>query len=81
MKTKSVENGTANTHCTLNLMKIAQIGAQRRRPGAPKWPRTAPGTHAPAYSAPEMDPSDLPKGSRELQEAPLDPPEAAKGSP
>ena len=48
---------------------------------APKWPMTAPGTHAPAYSAPEMAPSDLPEGSRGLQEAPLDPPEAAKGTP
>ena len=27
------------------------------------------------------DPGDLPEGSRELQEAPLDPPEATKGSP
>ena len=40
----------------------------------------APGGPAPAHSAPKMAPSDLPKGSRELQEAPLDPPEATKGS-
>ena len=41
----------------------------------------APGGPAPAHSVPKMDQSDLPEGSRGLQEAPLDPPEAVKGSP
>ena len=53
----------------------------RGRLGAPKWPMTAPGGPAPAHSAPKMAPSDLPEGSRELQEGPLDPAEAAKGVP
>ena len=39
---------------------------------------TAPGGPAPAHSTPKMAPSDLPEGSRGLQEGPLDPPEAAK---
>ena len=51
------------------------------RLGAPKWPMTAPGGPAPAHSAPKMAQSDLPEGPRGLQEAPLDPPEAAKGTP
>ena len=42
---------------------------------------TAPGGPAPAHSTTKMPPSDLPEGSRGLQEGPLDPPEAAKGGP
>ena len=52
--------------------------------GPPSRPKTTPRGPQMVHVDPrgrQDDPGDLPEGSRELQEAPFDPPEAAKGSP
>ena len=77
MKTKSIESGTVNTNCNENNVKIGYIGARRASRDS-KMAMTALGAPAPVHSGPKMAPSDRPEGLRELQEATLDPPEAAK---
>ena len=86
-----VQEGPNRSHWSSKGVQGLQNGemlapkmGQNCLPRVPKQVTMAPGGPQMAHVDPrgrQDDAGDLPEGSRELQEAPLDPPEAAKESP